>query len=284
MPNEQTNNKGSDEIKAQAGNPNNLGADPSKIGGVGGESGEKKPSTTNEVGKSTEEMVAKKQYEELESKLGIQGSELGELREFFKQISPLLDKLDQQPELVQAIIAGKIDGELAKSVLEGKVSIKDAEIVSEAHKEVKEEIGEKKYKEIDPATIEKMVSEKVHEIVEGVEKKMKDNISEVEELRTFENGVNDFINSTKDFPEYAERIQKWFDENPDQDNIKIAYQAVKGEVLEKKAEEEGQKKAGEAAKNVAADAGGGASQSSTIIADKKVIDELIAGKSNPNVF
>jgi len=284
MANEQTNNKGSDEIKAQAGSPNDLGSDPSKTGVKGGESEGTKSPKTNEDGKSAEETVEKKQYEELESKLGIQGKELGEFRDFFKSISPLLDKLDQQPELVQAIIDGKIDGELAKSVLEGKVSIKEAEIVSEANKEVKEEVGEKKYKELDPSTIEKMVSDKAKEIVSGIEKKMKDGLGEIEDLRAFENGVTDFINSTKDFPEYAEGIKKWFDENPDQDNIKIAYNAVKGEVLAKKLEEEDDKNAGEAAKNVAADAGGGASQGSTVVKDKNVIDELIAGQSNPNVF
>lgn len=285
MANEQkNNNQGSEEIKTQAGNPNDLGTDPSKGGNVEGESDKGKPQIKNEGEKVTEETVAKKQYEELETKLGEQGKEVGEYRDFFKQISPLLDKLDQQPELVQAIIDGKVGAELAKAALEGKVSIKEAEAVSEAHKEVKKEVGEKKYKEMDPEAIEKMVSEKAQGMVEGIEERLKKNIENVEELRTFEGKVNDFINRTPDFVEYTEGIQKWFEVHPDQDDVEVAYHTVKGIALQKKADEEGQNADGEAAKNVAADAGGGASQNANIVEDKKLADELIGGKSNPNVF
>jgi len=61
---------------------------------------------TNEDKGSGDETVAKSQYEELESKLGEQGNELGKYRDFFKQVEPLLGELDKQPELVQAIVDG----------------------------------------------------------------------------------------------------------------------------------------------------------------------------------
>lgn len=95
------------------------------------------PVTPEEVKTGESATDLKAQYEELQTKLGSQGQELGEYRQFFQGISPLLDKLDEQPELVQAIIDGKVNSELAKAAAEGKVQIEDAAIVSKAHEEVK---------------------------------------------------------------------------------------------------------------------------------------------------
>ena len=74
-----------------------------------------------------------KDYGELESRLGQQGQELGEYRQFFQNISPLLDKLNQQPDLVQAIIDGKVDDSIAAAVMEGRIDIRDAAIVHQAN-------------------------------------------------------------------------------------------------------------------------------------------------------
>ena len=121
-------------------------------------------------------------------------------------------------------------------------------------------------------------------MVTGIEERLKKNIDDVEEMRSYENKVNDFISKTNDLPEYAEEIDKWFEEHPDQTDIEIAYNTVKGSALQKKEEDTKQKEDGEAAKEAAADAGGGPSQNATVISDEKAADKLIGARSNPNVF
>ncbi len=44
--------------------------------------------------------------------------ELGEYRQFFAEITPLLEKLDKNPELTKAILKGNITAELAKAFTE----------------------------------------------------------------------------------------------------------------------------------------------------------------------
>jgi len=218
------------------------------------------------------EVVPKKQYEELESKYG-------EVNSFFEEISPLLDKLDKQPELVRAILDDKITGDLAKAVLEGKVNPQDATIVAKAHEEVKKELG-KDYKTANPQDIEKLISDKLNQL----EKNVTERLDQDKEIRDYESEVNNFINTTSDFADYADGISKWFDEHPDQFDIKIAYDAVKGVVMGEKVKELNREGANEEAKNLAANTGGSSSKSSSVIKDKKVIDELISGPTNPNVF
>ena len=78
---------------------------------------------TNTTGGATGDT---KNYDELVARFGTQGQELGEYRQFFQNIAPLLDKLDQAPELVQAIIDGKVDKNIAQAVMEGRVDVRDA--------------------------------------------------------------------------------------------------------------------------------------------------------------
>ncbi len=222
----------------------------------------------------------KAQYEELQTKLGSQGQELGEYRQFFQGISPLLDKLDEQPELVQAIIDGKLNPELVKAAIEGKVNIEDAATVSRAHEEVKKELGKEKYEKTDPAEIERLVSQGL----EGVKKEFSQKLDDVEELRSFEKRVTDFVSSKEDFAEYAEGITQWFKSHSDQDDIEVAYNVVKGKTLEDKIAADAVKAAAEAAKELAANAAGGASQGGVISTDPDVVDKLIAPKANPNIF
>jgi len=224
--------------------------------------------------------VPRETYEQLEKKLGEQGVEVGDFRKFFNEISPLLDKLQTQPEVVEAIMAGKLDATLAKAVLESKIKIEDATAVASAHEEVKKELGEKQYVQATPAEIEKLVEEKVNKLKESFEGGMRN----LEEKRKFENGVNDFVKETPDFPEYADRIVGYLEEHPEIYDISVAYEAVKGRVLIDKKEQEDKVSAAEAAKNVAANAAGGSSQGGKIIQDANIIDELIAKKSNPNVY
>jgi hypothetical protein len=222
----------------------------------------------------------KAQYEELQTKLGSQGQELGEYRQFFQGISPLLDKLDEQPELVQAIIDGKINSELAKAAIEGKVDLKDAANVSKAHEEVKKSMGTEKYEKADPAEIERQIEEKLA----GVKKEFSQKLDEVEELRNFEKRVTDFVSSKEDFQDYAEGITQWFKSHPDQDDIEVAYNVVKGAALESKISSEAAKTAAETAKNLAANAAGGSSQGGTYESNQDAADALIAPRANPNIF
>ena len=231
-----------------------------------------------------ENYVSKDQYEELEKKLGTQGDELGEYRGFIKDITPLMEKLEGKDEIVQAILDDKITPELAKAVSDGKVSIEDATQVADAHKEVKKELGKKEYKEADPKEIEKLISEKVDKLVDEKIVVLDKKIRENDELRGFNKNIEDFVQNTPDFEEYSEAITQFFEENPKQHDIRIAYSAVKGEVLSAKKLEDEETLAVEKAKELAGNAGGGASQGATIVQEQSKVDELIADTVNPNVL
>jgi len=231
---------------------------------------------------TTVETVAKSQYDELERKLGTQGNELGEFKDYFKEVEPLLAKLDSNPELVRAILDDKISPDLIKGALEGKITVKDATDVTTAHSEVKKEIG-KKYESLSPDQITELVENKVKENTEKLEKKFQTTFSEAEQLSNYKGKVESFIKNTEDFPEYAVAIDAWFDEHPDQDNINIAYDAVKGKALAEKNKKNGIANEGDAKKDVAANAGGGDS----LVSGKMNIDGLATmfrPQSNPNVF
>ena len=244
------------------------------------------PEQPNEIGSgeseeesSTDDNIPKGQYEELEKKLGAQGQELGEYREFVKGITPLLDKLDASPTLVQAILDGKIDDGLAAQVLEGKVTEREADTVQKkAVAEVKKEVGKKEYEKLDQDKIDQMVAEKLA----GFEKKFDQKFSEQDELRSFEERTSNFINSTEDFEEYSDKIANWFGEHPSQTDIEIAYHAVKGRELADKTAKDKTQQSGEAAKEMAANASGGSSKSSGLPQGDQTVDDLIKGSSNPN--
>ena len=292
MPNE----KQPESAESKAGSSDELikeqKTDPNLSGGAGQSDDKQTPldgdASKKDDGSSgsqpSEETIPKKQYTELEKKLGIQGEEVGEYRKYLDEVRPLLEKLSDQPELVQAILDGKVNTDLVKSVSEGKVPISEAETVSKAHTDVKKELGKKEYTKSTPEEIEKLVSERISTEVEKVKKDMKKDLNEVEVMREFENKVNDFIARTPDFPEYATAIQEWFDNHPEQTDVEIAYNVVRGQTLEKKVKEDAEKAKVDAAKEVVANAGGGQSRSSSIIKDKNLADELVSSRRNPNTF
>lgn len=220
-------------------------------------------------------------YTELESKFGEQGRELGEYRTFFEGVSPILDTLDKSPELVQAIVDGKLDNETAKAALEGKLTIGDIKVAEQAHAEVKKELGAKGYEKASVEDITKLVEEKVG----SVRKEMQDNLRENEDLRAFENKVNDFVNRTPDFPEYARDVEKWLDNHSDINDIEVAYYAVKGQLSGKEAAKAAEEERAEYAKEMALNAGGGGHRANFIDSSEgDIIDSLIAPRSNPNNF
>ena len=221
-----------------------------------------------------------KAYKELEQRLGLQGKELGEYRTFFEGVSPLLDTLDKSPQLVQAIIDGKIDESIATAVVEGKVTIGEAKAITQANAEVRQELGKKVYEKSSVDDISKMVEDRVA----GIKKEMEGRITQVEEERIFEQTVNDFISRTPDFADYAAQIDNWLDEHEDVTDIKVAYYAVKGELSENEAANRAAKDQAEYAKNQALNAGGGAGTAGYFPEGVDPADVLIAGRSNPNVF
>lgn len=254
---------------AAAGSPIGGGVpNPNSFGDVLGEASKEKTSQVNP-----------EQFKELESLVGRQGQELGEFRKFFQDISPLLDKLDKNPDIVQAILNDNITADLAKAAMEGKVSISDAQIVSKAHTEVKKELGKKAYSESSPEDISKMVEDKVKEVRTEFETKLK----ERDDLSSFESGVQDFIARTSDFAQYAAEIDRWLDEH-DVTDISVAYYAVKGELSEKEAKKQAEVELAEHQKGLALNVTGGGTRATAVINDANVIDQLIGGKTNPNVF
>ena len=253
---------------------------------------EQEPDKTGEgegVGESEEKVdlenyVKKEQYEELEEKLGIQGGELGEHRDFVKDITPLMEKLEGKDEIVQAILDDKITPDLVKAISEGKVSIDDATKVAEAHKEVKEDLGKKEYKKTSPEEIEKLISEKVDKIVDEKSTVLDKKFSDSEERRDLFEDVKEFVKNTPDFDEFSEKIADFFKDNPKQHDIRVAYNAVKGEVLSAKQTKDDEALAAEKAKELAGNAGGGTSQGAVIVQEKDKVDELISENADPNVF
>ncbi len=168
--------------------------------------------------------------------------------------------------------------------MEGKIRIEDATKVAVAHEEVKEELGKKEYSKLSSAEIEKLVQEKVEQFVNEKTKHLEGKVSEVEEKREFEDSVKAFVRTTKDFPEYAAEVTKWFEDHPNQYDIEVAYNAVKGRAWSEKSAKEQEALATEEAKKLAANAGGGGSQGRSVSQEKNLVDQLISGNSNPNVL
>ena len=227
------------------------------------------------VGQPSNEPNYKELYEGLERKFGSQGKELGDFRGFFDNISPLLGELDKSPDLVQAILNGKISEDLIKAANDGKITFSDAQVIEQAHTEVKKELGKKDYGAASSDDIARLVEEKVGAV--------RQELREVEEARAYEASVSDFITRTPDFADYASDINEWLDEH-DVTDISVAYYAVKGQMSEKAAKAAAQSNAGEMAKNMAANAAGGGSRYTYVPEGSSAVDELISGSRNPNVF
>lgn len=259
------------------------------VSGIPGGANLNGPGNSNAFGNSagqpsTEDLL--KQNEELsqnlkslETKLGSMGKELGDYRGFFEGISPLLTTLDKNPEIVQAILDGKIDTDLAKAASEGRLSVSDAQLLTQAHADVKKDMGTKAYNAASTEDIAKLVQQEV----QAAKKEFDTKLRETEESRIFENSVNEFIASTPDFADYAKEIGNWLDEH-DITDIKVAYYAVKGQISDREARKMASENAAEMAKQMAGNAAGGGSRATYIQGGENVIDSLIGGKSNPNVI
>jgi len=274
---------GSDQVQPAVGEPGT--GSPNTLPNVDPLTGGGKSTADNPV--LTENTIPKEQYEELEKKLGQQGVELGDLRGFLREISPLLDKLQDNPNLAEQIVEGKITPELVKAIAEDKITIQDAVQVTKAHEDVKKDLGLKKYSATSPEAIEKLIADKVEEVKRDLQKtetKIEKKLSTSDDRRRFEKTVDTFIAETADFADYADDITKWFNDHPDQFDIQIAYHAVKGKKSSEQAAKQRDIDATEAAKNVAANQTGGLSQGTQVPGGDDLIDRLIGGSPNPNVL
>ena len=200
------------------------------------------------------------------------GQELGEYRSFFQNVSPLLEKLDQNPELVQAIVDGKIDKQLAQAVIDGRIDVKDAAVVSQASTQVQEALGKQAISAMTPDQIEKLVESKAALIRQEMEEKA--------DLRSFEEKTQKFIESTTDFTEHADEIDKWLDQH-DVTDIEVAYWAVKGQLSEAQAKKAAEDAAAERAKDMVLNASGGGVVATTAPDGTPLIDKLVGGPANP---
>ncbi len=227
----------------------------------------------------SESTITEQQYKELEKKLGSQGEELGKYRKLFEDTAPLLEKLNNDPELAKAILEDRIDSSLVKDVVEGKTSQEDAEAVSQANKEVKQEVGEEGYANLTSKQIEDLIEKKVNER----EKKITQDLNERERMQEYQKSISDFIANTPDFAEYADEIDKFVEQTGVTD-IKVAYDAVKGKALQRQQEEQKEDEESEAAKKVASNAAGGSSQASGKIKDEDAFDKLVGKHQDPNAF
>lgn len=254
-------------------NPNEFGSAP-----AGSPSAPVPPASAAPAGQASTTGGAidyEKAYKELETRLGTQGGELGEYRQFFQNIAPLLDKLDQAPELVQAIVDGKINKEIAKAVTEGRVDVRDAAVVTAAHETVKDKLGDKAYDAATPEAITKLVELQVN--------KFRRELEEKSDLASFQDYTQKFIQNTPDFQEHADAIDKWLDTH-DVTDVEVAYYAVKGQMSEEAAKKLAESAAGERAKDILSNASGGGQTANYSPDGTPLVDRLIAGRPNPNSF
>lgn len=239
---------------------------------------------TNKAQTNENETIPKSQYDELFKKLGEQGNELGELKKFYENVSPVmpvLEKLDQNPDLVKAIMEDKLSSDLLKTISEGKASVSDAKTVAQAHEEVKKDLGAE-YKDKSPQEIISAVSELLDQKLNGMKKEVSEELEKQKMLNEFKEETKAFIDSHSDFPELASDIQEYMQKTGVSD-IKVCYDAVKGIKLAAKYKDEEEKRATEDAKNLAANAGGGAGMSGGREAgDGDLFDQFVSGRKNPN--
>lgn len=228
-------------------------------------------------GTAQPDTVPKSMYSELESKLGSQGQELGEYREFFRSIEPLLNKLEEQPELARAIVDGKIDQDLIKSVSEGRISLGDAETATQAKADVEKRLGNK----AGNVSAEEM-SELIAQQIDKLRKETEDTLNKDREMREFESRVEKFISETSDFEQHAAAIHAWLDEHPNIDDIAVAYYAVKGKLSEQEARQAADADTAAQAKQIALMATGGASTATAVVNNEELVDALIQGNTTPN--
>jgi hypothetical protein len=223
-------------------------------------------------------MVSEESYKQLERKLGDMGKELGDYSKYFEDIKPVLEKLSEDPKLVQAIVAGKLSPELANAALEGKLTVAEAKKIEAVQTEVAKEVGKTAFEAMDPAQLDKLVAERMKLIEEKVETRFK----EAESAAEFDKELDSFVDSHPDFVELKDQILGWLDKHDSLDPS-AAYYAVKGELWERMAAEEAKKSGAERMKEVAMNLGGSGERTAQIVSDD-ILDQFIAPISSTMGF
>lgn len=231
----------------------------------------------------TGETVPKEVYQELFSKFGAQGEEVGKLREVFKLFEPILEKFDESPEIVEAIRSGKLTGDMAKAILENKVTVGEAIAAANATAEVKAEMGEKAFKEADPELIAKKVMESIDQKLDAklgsVNEKMEKLTSKSEEK-----DIENFIAAHPDIhqdEELNKALEEYMDKNGDAVPFDQAYFNVKGKLLTEREAKKAADKVAEESK----DATPGAANSARTAGEKKQdVSDYVRVDMNTNSF
>lgn len=178
-----------------------------------------------------DDYVSKSTYAELEKKLGEQGKELGDTRKFINDLAPLLDNLDSNPEIVEAMRLGKLDGKTAQAIIDGKITLAEANAVVKANDEIRTDMGDAAHAQLNPDELAAQIMAKVTASLEGVKDELKKDISEVRTIQDFEKNVADFIDNTPDYGVYGDMITDYLKEHPEQEDIEMVYHLVKGRAL-----------------------------------------------------
>lgn len=242
----------------------------------------KSGSDANSSKEAPEGFVPKDQYENLEKKLGEQGEELGKMRSYIEDLEPFMEKIQNNEALVDAIFADKITPDMAKAILDGKVSMGEATKIADANEKVKQELGASEYSKLSPEDLEARISQKVEERVSQKLKELDAKFDSHEEERKFTQRIEKFIANTPDYSEYAEDVNKFFEEHPHESDIEIAYKAVKADHLQKKLDEKNGKDAAEYAKELALNNAAGDNRGGSVPTEGTAFEDFVANIKNSN--
>lgn len=232
--------------------------------------------------KKEEETVLASRYKEAEKKITELGESNAEKEKWFKDNKDWLDPVVASPEIVEALRTGKLTGDLAKGIVEGKVSLENAVAVTEATEKVKDEVGGKKFEGMSKEEASKLVEAEVAKTLSSLREEVDSKFSKkaLEDSAVLEN--SDFIGNTPDYADFADDIITWMEDHTNVWKLEDAYHAVKGMRItkveaDKRAEEEAEEK-----KRLASNAGGGGSEAGNIESND-AIDKIFNGNIDANI-
>lgn len=239
-------------------------------------------SDTNNANGAPVGYVSREQYEQLERKLGEQGSELGSAREYVEIVEPILEKIRSNDALFDIISGDILTPEMAQAILDGKVTIGEAKQITSANEEVKKELGKKEYDKRTPEEIEALIIQKAEEKFDEASKRLEAKLDNREEEKQFTDGIAAFIKNTPDYIDFADDVNQFFKDHPQQDDIEVAYRAVKTDKLQSILEGRNGTEAAAYAKQLAMNASEGDVRGGTISSKSGAFEDFVSTSVNPN--
>lgn len=211
--------------------------------------------------------IPKAQYDELYSKFGEIGEKLGVYKKFYEESEPLMDLLEQNPEIEEALLSGKFDAELAKAVLDGRVTKETAATVADAHQQAKDNMTKEELAKVSPeemlkkmdAIIEAKFDALLKPTTSQIEKKIEGlgaQMTAQQRIAANEQKIREFIANTPDFGDFSGDIQKRMEERPGT-TVMEAYELAKARHIVQSAQKSQEGKNARDSKEIAANAGGG---------------------------